>query len=147
MENQKETENVLQEIGKNVAMAVQSIDVILPMVDDDKFKEYLSKLNDQYILIMHETKMLADAIDLDLKMTNPIEKAELWTAIKMKTIFDKSTRKFAQMIFLGTNMGIPNLIVTICDNKNASPESIVLAKKLKEFEETSDETLKMYLCQ
>ena len=80
-------------------------------------------------------------------MISKIEEAELWTAIKMKTMFDKSTRKFAQMIFLGTNMGIPNLIVAICDNKNATNESIVLAKKLKELEETSDETLKMYLCQ
>jgi len=147
MEQNKETERLLQEISKNVAMATQSLDVIIPMVDDEKFKEYLSKLNDQYNLILSEAKMLADAIDVDLKMISKIEEAELWTAIKMKTMFDKSTRKFAQMIFLGTNMGIPNLIVAICDNKNATNESIVLAKKLKELEETSDETLKMYLCQ
>lgn len=147
MDKNKETENLLQEIGKNVAMAMQSLDVIIPMVDDDKFKEYLSSLNDKYGLISKEAKMLADAIDVDLKMTNKLEQAELWTAIKMKTIFDKSTRKFAQMIFLGTNMGIPNLVVAICDNKNASNESIVLAKKLKELEETSDETLKMFMAQ
>ena len=147
MDRNKETENLLQEIGKNVAMAMQSLDVIIPMVDDDKFKEYLSSLNDKYSLISKEAKMLADAIDVDLKMTNKLEQAELWTAIKMKTIFDKSTRKFAQMIFLGTNMGIPNLVVAICDNKNASNESIVLAKKLKELEETSDETLKMFMAQ
>ena len=147
MDRNKETENLLQEIGKNVAMAMQSLDVIIPMVDDDKFKEYLSSLDDKYSLISKEAKMLADAIDVDLKMTNKLEQAELWTAIKMKTIFDKSTRKFAQMIFLGTNMGIPNLVVAICDNKNASNESIVLAKKLKELEETSDETLKMFMAQ
>ena len=146
MEQNKETEKLLQEVGKNIAMATQSLDVIIPMVDDDKFKEYLSELNGRYNVMLDEAKMLASAIDVDLKLTSPLEQAELWTAIKMKTVFDKSTRKFAQMIFLGTNMGIPNLIVAICDNKNASNESIVLAKKLKELEETSDETLKMYLC-
>lgn len=147
MEQKKETENLLKEVGKNVAMAIQSLDLIIPMVDDEKFKEYLSKLNDQYNLIMNEAKMLADATEVDFKTITKFEQAELWTAIKMKAMFDKSTRKFAQMIFLGTNMGIPNLIVAICDNKNATNESIVLAKKLKEIEETSDETLKMFLCQ
>ena len=147
MEKNYETEKLLQEVGKNVSMAIQSLDVIIPMVDDDKFKEYLSQLNDQYNLIKNQAKMIADAMEVDLKMINKIEEAELWTSIKLKTIFDKSTRKFAQMIFLGTNMGIPNLIVAICDNKNASDEVVVLAKKLKELEETSDETLKMYLCQ
>lgn len=146
MEQKKETQNLLQEIGKNVAMAIQSLDVIIPMVEDEKFKEYLSSLNDKYNLIFNEAKMLSDAMNINFKTITKFEEAELWTAIKMKTIFDKSTRKFAQMIFLGTNMGIPNLIVAICDNKNASNESIVLAKKLKEIEETSDETLKMYLC-
>ena len=147
MERKKETENLLQEIGKNVAMAIQSLEVIMPMVENEKFKSYLSSLNDQYNLIFSDAKMLAEAMDVDLKTITKLEEAELWTAIKMKTIFDKSTRKFAQMIFWGTNMGIPNLIVAICDNKNATNESIILAKKLKELEETSDETLKMFLCQ
>lgn len=150
MENKKEdfeqTKNLLQEIGKNVAMAVQSLEIIIPKVQDEKFKEYLSNLNQSYSLIMKETKMMADSIDLDLKLTSPLEKAQLWTSINIKSIADKSTRNFAEMIFLGTNMGIPDLIEAICDNKNASSQAIVLAKKLKEIEETSDETIKLYLC-
>lgn len=59
---------------------------------------------------------------------------------------NKSVRQFATMIFLGTNMGIPDLIIAICDFGDASKEVVSLAKRLKEIEEKSDETLKMFLC-
>ena len=140
------SEKLLNAVGKNVAMAVQSLELILPEVKDAKFKEYLSELNNQYSLIMSEAQMLAKANDMELKMTNPIEKVELWTSIKLKTLMDKSTRQFATMIFLGTNMGIPDLVIAICDFGDASKEVVNLAKKLKEIEEKSDEDLKMFLC-
>ena len=153
MENKNENEvsnvnsrKLLNAIGKNVAMAIQSLDTILPDVKDEKFKEYLSELNNQYGIIMTEAQMLAKANDMELKLTTPLEKAELWTSIKLKTLMDKSTRQFATMIFLGTNMGIPDLVIAICDFGNASKEVVMLAKKLKEIEEKSDEELKLFLC-
>ena len=145
MENQN-SEKLLNAIGKNVAMAIQSLEIILPDIEDEKFKEYISKLNDEYNIIMNEAQMIAKANDINLKLTNPIEKAELWTSIKLKTIMDKSTRKFATMIFLGTNMGIPDLVIAICDFGDANTEVLTLAKKLKEIEEKSDEELKLFLC-
>ena len=137
------SEKLLNAIGKNVAMAVQSLEIILPEVED---KEYLSKLLDEYNIIMTETQMIARANDVNLKLTNPIEKAELWTSIKLKMLVKKNTRQFATMIFIGTNMGIPDLVIAICDFGDASNEVVVLAKKLKEIEEKSDEKLKYFLC-
>lgn len=145
MENQ-DNEKLLNAMGKNISMATQSLEILLPDIDDPEFKSYVAKLNDDYNVIFKELEMLAKADDVKIKLTNPIEQAELWTAIKMKTMFDKSTRKFATMIFLGTNMGIPDLVIAICDFKNANQQTIELAKKLKELEEKSDETLKMFLC-
>ena len=140
------SEKLLNAIGKNVAMAVQSLEIILPEVQDEEFKEYLSKLLDEYNIIMTETQMIARANDVNLKLTNPIEKAELWTSIKLKMLMKKNTRQFATMIFIGTNMGIPDLVIAICDFGDASNEVITLAKKLKEIEEKSDEKLKYFLC-
>ena len=140
------SEKLLNAIGKNVAMAVQSLEIILPEVQDEEFKEYLSKLLDEYNIIMTETQMIAKANDINLKLTNPIEKAELWTSIKLKMLMKKNTRQFATMIFIGTNMGIPDLVIAICDFGDASNEVITLAKKLKEIEEKSDEKLKYFLC-
>ena len=145
MENEQ-SEKLLNAIGKNVAMAVQSLEIILPEVQDEEFKEYLSKLLDEYNIIMTETQMIARANDVNLKLTNPIEKAELWTSIKLKMLMKKNTRQFATMIFIGTNMGIPDLVIAICDFGDASNEVITLAKKLKEIEEKSDEKLKYFLC-
>ena len=145
MENEQ-SEKLLNAIGKNVAMATQSLDIILPDVEDKEFKEYLSKLNAEYNIVMTEIQMIAKANDVKLKMTNPIEKAELWTSIKLKTLMNKTTRQFATMIYLGTNMGIPDLIIAICDFGDAKPEIVSLAKKLKEIEEKSDEELKQFLC-
>lgn len=141
----EQSEKLLNAIGKNVSMATESLEIILPELEYD-FKEYISQLNNEYNLIANEIKMIAKANDINLKLTTPLEKAELWTGIKLKTIFDKSTRKYATMVYLGTNMGIPDLIIAICDFKDASPEILELAKKLKDLEEKSNETLKMFLC-
>ena len=144
--NNESSKKLLNALGKNVAMAVQSLDVIMPDVEDENFKSYLSELYDQYSIIMTEAQMLAKANDMELKLTTPLEKVELWTSIKLKSLMDKSTRQFATMIFLGTNMGIPDLVIAICDYNDASKEVISLAKKLKEIEEKSDEDLKLFLC-
>lgn len=144
--NNQHNEKLLNAMGKNVSMATQSLEILLPDIEDMEFKDYILKLNDEYNLIFKEIKMIAKANGFELKLTNPLEKAELWSAIKLKTIFDKSTRKFATMIFLGTNMGIPDLIFAIADFNEANDEIIELAKKLKELEEKSDETLKLFLC-
>ena len=145
MENEQSLK-LLNAIGKNVAMATQRLDIILPDVQDQELKEYLSKLNGEYNIILTEIQMIAKANDINLKLTNPIEKAELWTSIKLKTIMNKTIRQFATMIYLGTNMGIPDLIIAICDFGEAKPEIVSLAKKLKEIEEKSDEELKQFLC-
>ena len=45
MENVKNNENgqkLLNALGKNVAMAVQSLELIMPEVSDENFKKYLS---------------------------------------------------------------------------------------------------------
>ena len=140
------SEKLLNAMGKNVSMAVQSLELILPEIKNEKFKEYVSSLNDEYNIILTEAQMIAKANEMELKMTNPIEKAELWTSIKLKMLMNKSTRQFATMIFLGTNMGIPDLIIAICDFGDASSEVLELAKKLKQLEEESDEKLKQFLC-
>ena len=144
--NNESSKKLLNALGKNVAMAVQSLDIIMPDVEDENFKSYLSELYDQYSIIMTEAQMLAKANDMELKLTTPLEKVELWTSIKLKSLMDKSTRQFATMIFLGTNMGIPDLVIAICDFGDANKEIVTLAKKLKEIEEKSDEELKLFLC-
>lgn len=144
MENENSVK-LLNALGKNVAMATQSIDLIIKDVKEEDFKTYLSKLSDEYNLIFKEIQMLAKAHDVDLKLTTPIEKAQLWTSIKLQTMFNKSTRKFATMIYLGTNMGIPDLIFAISDFGDANKPIVELAKKLKDMEEKSNEDLKIFL--
>ena len=136
---------LLNALGKNVAMATQSLDLIIKDVKEEDFKTYLSKLSDEYNLIFKEIQMLAKAHDVDLKLTTPIEKAQLWTSIKLQTMFNKSTRKFATMIYLGTNMGIPDLIFAISDFGDANKPIVELVKKLKDMEEKSNEDLKIFL--
>ena len=144
MENENSVK-LLNALGKNVAMATQSLELIIKDVKEEDFKTYLSKLSDEYNLIFKEIQMLAKAHDVDLKLTTPIEKAQLWTSIKLQTMFNKSTRKFATMIYLGTNMGIPDLIFAISDFGDANKPIVELAKKLKDMEEKSNEDLKIFL--
>ena len=63
-----------------------------------------------------------------------MEKAKLWTSINMSTLTDKSNRKIAELMLLGTFMGIITCIKDEFDHKNISPELDEIVNKLKEVE-------------
>ncbi len=143
---QKENEKLLNAIYKNCKMAIQSIETLLSDVEDEEFKAEISKQNSEYIVVCKECEMLAKANDLKIKDNNIIEKATLWTNIKINTITDKSCKHFAEMMFLGTNMGIPTLTFAICDCAICTEEVLLLAKKLLKMEEEFAERIKKYFC-
>lgn len=144
--NFESSENLLKAVSKNVDMAIKSLEMVLPLIEDSEFKEFVSKLNSDYSVIMNEIEMIARANDFKLKSINVMEKAELWTSVKFNTLTDKSVRKIANMIYIGTQMGIPDLIIALCDFDDASNEIKEIAQNLKSLEENSSETLKLYLC-
>ena len=146
MEEKELVTDYLNAVYQNTRVGVQSIDEIMDKVEDDNFKKYLANLEDEYQVIAHECELFAKAEKISqIKDNNWFEKSRLWCSINMSTMTDKSNRKIAELLLMGTFMGIITCIKDEKDHAGISKEIDELVQKLKELERNSIEKLITYL--
>ena len=146
MDEKENLEKYFNAIYQNTRTAIQSIEDIMPKVTNSRLIEELSREEDEYTILSKECESLAKAEQIeDLKDNNWIEKAKLWSAINMGTLMDKSARNIAEMMLMGTFMGIITLIKDKDDHKNVSAELDEIADKLYEFERKNIDRLIPFL--
>ena len=146
MEEKEKLTIYLNAIYQNTKTAIQSISDILPKIENKGLIAELSKEEDEYSILAKECENFAKAEKIeDLKDNNWIEKARLWTSINMGTMIDKSTRNMAEMLLLGTFMGIITCIKDKDDHKNISSELDEILDKLYEFERNNIDRLLPFL--
>ena len=122
-------------VYQNIKTAIQSIEDILPQVIDSDLKKELASEEDKYIALEKECELLAKAKGIDgIKDNNWFEKAKLWSSIKMSTMTNKTNRKIAELMLMGTFMGYITCIKDEIDHKNVSSEIDEILQKLKELE-------------
>lgn len=103
----EENKNALDELNKGTTMGLEAIKYILDKVEDKKLKKVLKEQYNQYNKISEEIETLYKIYNgKELNKTSTIEKAMLWSNIKIETINDNSNSKIAEMFLQGTNMGI-----------------------------------------
>lgn len=146
MDEKESLTKYLNAIYQNTKTAIQSIgDIILKVQDNDLISE-LSKEQDEYSCLAKECENFAKAERIeDLKDNNWIEKARLWTSVNMGTMMDKSTRNIAEMMLLGTFMGILTCIKDKADHKDISKELDEIMDKLYHFERENIDRLIPFL--
>ena len=135
----------LNAIYQNIRTATQSIEDIISKVDDAALKQELAKEQDGYLAFQKECEVFAKSEKIDIKDNNFMEKARLWSSINMSTMMDKSPRKIAELMLMGTFMGIITLYKDQIDHDGQVKELDELADKLKEFERQNIERLMPYL--
>lgn len=136
---------LINSIFQNLSTALQSIEEMLPKVEDEEFKKELSEQYSNYDLLSRECEMLAKSEGINLKDNNWFEKLKLWGSINMGTMMDKSTRNIAQMFLLGTVMGIVQCLKDLKDYSGVSDELTDLCNKLSDLEENNYQSLKNFL--
>ena len=136
----------LNAIYQNIRTAVQSIEDIIPKVEDDAFISELSKQQDEYSCLAKECEVFVKAEKIEnLKDNNWIEKAKLWASVNMSTITDNSNRKIAELMLIGTFMGIITCLKDKHDHKGVSKELDEIIDKLYNFERENIDRLLPYL--
>ena len=139
-------EKYLNAIYQNIRTAIQSIEDIIPKSTNDDLTSELSKEQDEYICLAKECEAYAKAEKIEgLKDNNFIEKAKLWASVNMSTMMDDSTRKIAELMLIGTFMGIITCMKDKGDNKNISKELDELLDKLYTFERKNIDRLLPFL--
>lgn len=147
IENNREgkTLDYLNAIYQNARVGMQSIKDILPSIEEE---ELIDEVNRQYVdygSICLRCEHFASRTGLNIKDNNFMEKAKMWTSIKMATLMDKTTRHIAEMLILGTVMGLTTCYKDMFDYKNVNYELNDIIADLEIVQEKNYTRLKEFL--
>lgn len=142
---EKEKNNYLNAIYQNCSTAMQSIKDLLDSVKNEKLKSVLKSQYEKYEEIHKKCEKYAVENEIDVKDNNWFEKARLWTSIKMTTMMDDSTRHFAEMLLLGTVMGLNVCYKDRWDHQNLDKELDGFLNELEVLEEECYKEYKQFL--
>ena len=135
---------LLNFIYQNSQMGVETIDQ-LEIVEDKNFKGYLKEKYEGYCKIHKDAKEKLNSHGYDEKGISSFEKLRTYLMINMQTLTDKSTTHIAEMMMIGSTMGIVSAIRNLNDYSNADNDIIKLMETLKAFEEKSYHDLQVFI--
>ncbi len=134
---------MLNFIYQNSQMGVETLNQLIPMIDNEAFKKRIEAQLKEYEQIHEEAKKLLNRHSYDEKGIGALEKIMAYLMIDMKTLMDKSSSHIAEMLIQGSNMGIIDAVKRINQyEKEAEKEVTALMKRLLKFEENNVERLK-----
>lgn len=136
---------LLNFIYQNSQMGVDTINQLLDIVEDKNFKEYLKNQLIGYRDFHKKSKDMLNENGFDEKGIGTFDKLKAYMMINMKTLSDKSSSHVAEMMIIGSNMGIIDSIKKQRRYKNAEKNILKLMLDLQIFEENNAEKLKTFL--
>lgn len=137
--------NVLDELSKGACMGMDAIKFVLDKVEDKEFYNLLERQYDGYKKIKNKIDELYPEYSEDEPHeTNAMNKVMTWYGIEMKTMFDNSNSKIAELLLQGTNMGIIEGR-KLLNHKGTDKEVEKLVSEYVKNQEEAVEQLKKYL--
>lgn len=134
---------MLNFIYQNSQMGVETLNQLIPMIDNEAFEKRIEAQLREYEQIHQEAKKLLNRHGYDEKGIGALEKIMAYLMIDMKTLMNKSSSHIAEMLIQGSNMGIIDAVKRINQyEKDAEKEVTALMKRLLKFEENNVERLK-----
>ena len=136
---------MLNFIYQNSQMGVETIEHLASITENANFKKHLQSQYREYKEIHHAAREMLNKNGYDEKGISAFEKIRTYLMINLQTITDKSASHIAEMLIIGSNMGVINAIKIIKKYQNAEPDILGLMKKLQKFEENNIKELKAFL--
>lgn len=136
---------LLNFIYQNSQMGVDTINQLVDIVEDDEFKRHIEAQYREYKEIHQASKKLLNENGYDEKGLSALEKIRTYLMINMQTLTDKSSSHIAEMLIIGSNMGVINAVKNLKKYKNAEPSIISLMERLLKYEEDNVQQLKKFL--
>ena len=137
--------NTLDELNKGCCMGIDSLNIIIPKIDESKFRNLLEKQLIEYKdLSSRITDLYKEYTDTDIHETNLMTKGMTWYGIEMDTMMDKSISNLADMFIKGTNMGIIEG-KRLLNNKTMDKKVTKICKEYVKMQEAYLDKLKEYL--
>lgn len=141
------SENIelLNFIYQNSQMGVVTIKQLMEIVQEDSFLNCIQSQYNEYEEINKAALKLLNENGYDEKGISAFEKIKTYLMINIQTITNKTSSHIAEMLIIGSNMGIINAIKNLKKYTKADQEIQYLMQRLLKFEETNVQELKNYL--
>jgi hypothetical protein len=98
----------------------------------------------EYKTIAEQVQKLLHDNGCDEKGLSAFEKMRTYLMINMQTLADKSSSNIAEMMIIGSNMGVIDAIKISRQYRNADADILALMEKLRIFEENNINALKAF---
>ena len=142
---EQDTIKLLRECDAGVKMGVSSIEDVLPHVESDKLKKYLSDCMEEHKKLEGEIRQQLDRFEDDGKEPNPIAKSMSELKTNFKLGINESDCTIADLITDGCNMGVKSLNKYLNEYKAADEFSKDITKRLINLEERLAIDIRQYL--
>ncbi|ROR27272.1 hypothetical protein EDD66_107186 [Mobilisporobacter senegalensis] len=136
---------LLNFIFQNSQMGVNTINQLLDIVEDTNFKKHLRDQLNEYQEINQLAMGKLNENGYDEKGISALEKLRTYMMINIQTLTDKSTSHIAEMLIIGSNMGIIDAIKNLKKYKDGQNDIVGLMDRLLKFEENNMKELKQFL--
>ncbi len=136
---------LLNFVYQNSEMGVNTIEQLIEIVKDENFRVQLDSQLNEYKDINRAAREKLNENGYDEKGIGTLDKIKTYLMINLQTQNDKSTSHIAEMLIIGSNMGVINAIRNIRKYSAAEPSILALMERLLRFEENNIQELINFL--
>ncbi len=137
---------LLNFVYQNSQMGVDTITQLMEITKEEAFKERLHAQLKEYRQIHDQAAQMLEANGFNEEGLSAFEKIRTYLMINFQTLSDDSTSHIAEMLMVGSNMGVIDAIKNIRKyRQKAEPDIVALMEHLRQFEENNVERFKQYL--
>lgn len=140
-----DTINLLKECNAGCKNATNSMEQVIGYVEDEKLKDIISDYNKKHIKIGDECHNLLNKYGSGEKDPQPMAKAMGFISTEIKMMSENKTKKAAEIMMDGCNMGIKSVSGYINKYSHADAESIKMANRIVKLEQSFVEDLRGFL--
>lgn len=136
---------LLNFIYQNSEMGVTTIKQLLDISTNQEFNQLLRSQLNEYTEINKQARALLNQNGCDEKGLSKLEKIRTYMMISLQTLTDKSPSHIAEMMIIGSNMGILDATKNLKHYTDAEKDIKALMNRLLKFEENNVQQLKEFL--
>ena len=137
---------LLNFIYQNSQMGVDTVTQLMDISQDEPFKARLHAQLKEYRQIHDQAAQMLETNGFTEEGLSAFEKIRTYLMINFQTLSDDSTSHLAEMLMVGSNMGVIDAIKNIKKYQGKVEQKILdLMVHLREFEENNVERFKEFL--
>ncbi len=143
--NQQENLDLLQQLVRGTEMGKNTLEQMLPLTEDRLLRAELLEEQRGYRTLNQKAHTAVAALGKQAEGAGTLEKLGAKLGVTSRLLGDRSTKKLAEMMVEGTNMGITECVQAQNRNPGASAGAKKLADEVLAFQRDNLRALEQFL--